>query len=220
MDAPHDHTTDPYVLEALLAVAEGRDPSLALAGYLSQLRDEWALDEVGLLAVGADGRARARAWAGSLPSDGGGFDAGWLAHGEIDPGALVRLRLRRVALWPAGPSGVVLLGRRDDGPLPAPCGDPLLTTLLLAESALASQRALGVIAGVVAAHDERSVWRAVDDGVAERFRTGVPCQVPVAGVPGRVEASAATPAEAEALHLIADVTAVALGRCEQAGSPL
>jgi hypothetical protein len=214
MDAPHDHMNDEFVIEALLAVAEGRDPNPALAAYLARLRHDWAVDEVGLLAVGADGRGRARAWAGSLPPDGGGFDAGWLAEGEIDPAALASLHLRRVALWPAGPGAFVLLGRRDDGPLPAPCGDPLLTALLLAESARASQRALGVIAGVAAAADERAVWRAVDAGVAERFAVGTPCLVPVAGAAGRVQAAAATPAETEALQAIADVAAVALGRCD------
>jgi hypothetical protein len=147
-----------------------------------------------------------------LPPTGGGFDAGWLAEGEIDPAALARLHLRRVALWPAGQGAFVLLGRRDDGPLPAPCGDPLLTTLLLAEAAHASRRALGVIASVCAAEDERAVWRAVDVGVAERFAVGSPILVPVAGVHGRVEAAAATPAETEALQAIADVTAIALGR--------
>jgi hypothetical protein len=212
MDAPHDHMTDQFVLEALLAVAEGRDPNPALAAYLERLRDDWAVDEVGLLAVGGDGRGRARAWAGSLPADGGGFDAGWLAEGEIDPAALGSLQLRRVALWPAGQGAFLLLGRRDDGPLPAPCGDPLLTTLLLAEAAQASRRALGVIASVCAAEDERAVWRAVDRGVAERFAVGSPILVPVAGVEGRVEGAAATPAETEALQAIADVTSVALGR--------
>jgi hypothetical protein len=214
MDAPLDHVTDPFVLEALLAIAEGRDPNPALAGYLARLRHDWAVDEVGLLAVGADGRGRARAWAGSLPPDGGGFDAGWLAEGELDPAALARLHLRRVALWPAGQGAFVLLGRRDEGPLPAPCGDPLLTTLLLAEAADASRRALGVIANVCAADDERGVWRAVDTGVAERFAVGTPCLVPVAGAAGRVQGAAATPAETEALQAIADVTSVALGRCE------
>jgi hypothetical protein len=214
MDAPLDHLTDPFVLEALLAVAEGRDPNPALARYVARLRDDWAVDEVGLLAIGADGRGRARAWAGSLPADGGGFDAGWLAEGEIEPSALGALQLRRVALWPAGQGAFVLLGRRDDGPLPAPCGDPLLTTLLLAESANASRRALGVIASVCAADDQHAIWRAVDAGVAERFARGTPCLVPVAGAAGRVEAAAATPAEAEALQAIADATSVALGRCE------
>jgi hypothetical protein len=214
MDAPHDHSNDQFVIEALLAVAEGRDPNPALAAYLARLRHDWAVDEVGLLAVGADGRGRARAWAGSLPPDGGGFDAGWLAEGEIDPAVLGQLQLRRVALWPAGQGAFVLLGRRDDGPLPTPCGDPLLTTLLLAEAAQASRRALGVIASVCAAEDERAVWRAVDLGVAERFAVGSPILVPVAGAAGRVEGSAATPAETEALQAIADVTSVALSRCE------
>src|SRR3954469_19381409 len=162
MDAPHDHPYHPYVLDALTAVAHGRDAGPALAAYAACLRDEWALDEVGLLALGADGRARARAWAGTLPPDGGGFDAGWLADGAIDPAALVSLNLRRVALWPAGSAGLVLLGRRDDGPLPAPCGDPLLSAVLAAEAAAACRRALGVIAGVCAAPDERGVWRALD----------------------------------------------------------
>jgi hypothetical protein len=62
------------------------------------------------------------------------------------------------------------------------------------------------------AQDESEVWRAVDRGVAERFAVGSPVLVPVAGAAGRVEAAAATPAEAEALQAIADVTSVALGR--------
>ncbi len=58
------------------------------------------------------------------------------------------------------------------------------------------------------------MWRAVDLGVAERFAVGAPILVPVAGARGRLAGAAATPAETEALQAIADVTSVALGRCE------
>src|SRR4051812_494844 len=150
LDVEQDAThVSPYVLRALEAATAGRPAGPHLHAYLAALRDEWALDEAGLQALGADGWARARAWDGSLPADGNGLRVQW-AGGGVDPRGLAALSLRRIAVWPAGPQGLLLLGRRDDGPLPPPVHEPLLSAVLLAELGQSAARALPVIAAACA----------------------------------------------------------------------
>jgi hypothetical protein len=200
------------VLAALAAVSAGHDPGPALDAYLAELRATWGLDEAGLLVLGPDGQARVRAWQGPLAPVAEQLDALWLDDDAVPSEALAILQIRRSALWPAGPQALLLLGRHDEGPLPPPIGDPLVSAVLLAEEARATRKTLGVAAAVCAATDERGVWRAVDAALPSRFGRGALREIEVAGSGQVIEASAETAADCGALAAIAGLVAVALRR--------
>jgi hypothetical protein len=211
-DATH---VSPHVLRALEAVTAGKPAGPHLHAFLSSLRDEWGLDEAGLLVLGADGWARARAWDGSLPSDGGGLRTLWVAD-ELNLQVLTELSLRRIAVYPAGPHGLLVLGRRDDGPLPPPIFEPLISAVLLAELGTAARQALPVIAAAAAASDERELLRTVDGALEQRFSDGDEhvCDVPGTGF--ELVAHATTAAERELIEGVAGIVAISLGRVSAA----
>jgi hypothetical protein len=207
-DATH---VSPHVLRALEAVTAGKPAGPHLHAFLRSLRDEWGLDEAGLLVLGADGWARARAWDGSLPSDGGGLRALWVAD-ELDLRVLTGLSLRRIAVFPAGAHGLLVLGRRDEGPLPAPMFEPLISAVLLAELGAAARQALPVIAAAAAADDERQLMRTVDAALEQRFNDGAEHVCDVPGTDFELVAHASNAAERELIDGVAGIVAISLGR--------
>jgi hypothetical protein len=203
---------DPNAHQALRASAAGLDADPWLRAYLEARRTAARLDAAGIVALGLDGRARVRAWSGRGATRISSIGGPWAGGGAFPVAALRVLGLGSAALTECGSRALLVAARRGhSAPAPLPA-EPLLDALLALEQGRAATNALGAAAAICATRTPAEVWRAAASTLDERFATGQPTSVAVAGTTRRLDARSTGAADEAALAAIADLVAIALGR--------
>jgi hypothetical protein len=204
---------DPHAHQALRASAAGLDADPWLRAYLDARRTAAHLDAAGIVALGLDGRARVRSWSGRGATRIADAVRDPWAGGEIFPVAALRaLGLGSAAVTMCGSRALLIAARRGSAAPPPLTPEPLLDALLALEQGRAATNALGAAAAICATRTPDEVWRAATATLSERFTTGPPTSVGVAGTQRRLDARSGGVADDAALAAIADLVAIALGR--------